>query len=125
MPGLTVTSSSKSKSLGQTLDEFDQQKQVEQVASIAATALSTAGVNEIAGNNHTLSYQEDSSSLTIDDSKTGENLVKAEFDGQRWQDKDSNLSPQRTRDFSRQTTAKIQQFKQESQQQEQEGGLGL
>ncbi len=113
MPGLTVSKSK--KPLGQSLHEFDQQKQVEQVASMAATVLSLAGTSEIIGSNNTLVYNDEEQSLDISDSKTGETFARAKFDGETWQDQGSNLSSERTRNFSERITQKARQFKQEQQ----------
>ncbi len=94
----------------------EQQNKVEQVAPVVADYLKLKGKSKVEGKRHTSSLNEESRTVALVDNKTKETVMKAKYDGEKWQDLGSNLSDKRTDYFTKRVGPKVKKALQKREQ---------
>jgi hypothetical protein len=69
-----------------------QQQRTQTVAPIAAYLLNNEGETHFEGSDHTINWDKESQTMSLTENLSGRTVMKAEWDGQQWQDRGSSLS---------------------------------
>ena len=69
-----------------------QQQRTQTVAPIAAYFLNNEGETHFEGSDHTINWDKESQTMSLTENLSGRTVMKAEWDGEQWQDRGSSLN---------------------------------
>ena len=102
-----------------------QQQRTQTVASIAAYLLNNEGKKHFEGSSHTINWDEESQTMSLSENSSGRTVMKAEWDGQQWQDRGSSLSREKTDYFETVVFPSSKENRQALEEEQRQRGLEL